>query len=95
MLTMLALTPKASIHIAKDNKNKQEKNSNSKLEEVQFQGRRNIASNIIEECHLAGRVCHQLKESALLLEILIELLFTQSNLYLQQNGRHFIANLRR
>ena len=35
------LTPEASIHIVKDNEKEQEKNSKSKLEEVQFQWRRN------------------------------------------------------
>ena len=73
----------------------------SKLEELQFQWRRNIAPNIREECNLGGEVCHQLKENALPLEVyekavnldvLIELLATQSNLYSQQNGRHFITN---
>ena len=65
-------------------------NSNSRLEEVQFQWRRNIAPNIRKECNLAGEVRHQLKESASSLEVyekivnldaLIELLLTQSNLY--------------
>ena len=95
------LTPEASIHIVKDNEEEQGKNSKSKLEEVQFQWRRNIAPNIREECNLGGEVCHQLKENALPLEVyekavnldvLIELLATQSNLYSQQNGRHFITN---
>ena len=95
------LTPEASIHIVKDNEKEQRKNSKRKLEEVQFQWRRNIAPNIREECNLGGEVCHQLKESALPLEVyekvvnldvLLELLVTQSNLYSQQNGRYFITN---
>ena len=95
------LTPEASIHIVKDNEKEQGKNSKRKLEEVQFQWRRNIAPNIREECNLGGEVCHQLKENALPLEVyekavnldvLIELLATQSNLYSQQNGRHFITD---
>ena len=86
------LTPEASIHIVKDNEKEQEKNSKSKLEEVQFQWRRNIAPNIREECNFVGEVYHQLKESASPLEVyekvvnldvLIELLVTQSNLYSQ------------
>ena len=73
----------------------------SKLEEIQFQWRHNIACNIREEYNLAGEVCHQLKESASPLEVyekvvnldvLIELLVTQSNLYSQQNGHHFVTN---
>ena len=84
------LTPEASIHIVKDNEKEQGKKSKNKLEEVQFQWRRNIAPNIREECNLVGEVCHKLKESASPLEIyekvvnleaLIELLVTQSNLY--------------
>ena len=95
------LTPEASIHIVKDNEKEQGKNSKNKLEEVQFQWRRSIAPNIREECNLVGEVCHQLKESASPLEVyekvvnldvLIELLVTQSNLYSQQNGRHFITD---
>ena len=86
------LTPEARIHIVKDNEKEQEKNSKSKLEEVQFQWRRNIAPNIREECNFVGEVYHQLKESASPLEVyekvvnldvLIELLVTQSNLYSQ------------
>ena len=86
------LTAEASIHIVKDNEKEQEKNSKSKLEEVQFQWRRNIAPNIREECNFVGEVYHQLKESASPLEVyekvvnldvLIELLVTQSNLYSQ------------
>ena len=73
----------------------------SKLEEIQFQWRHNIARNIREEYNLAGEVCHQLKESASPLEVyekvvnldvLIELLVTQSDLYSQQNSHHFITN---
>ena len=72
----------------------------SKLEELQFHWRRNIAPNIREECNLVGEICHQLKESASSLEVyevvnldvLIELLVTQSNLYSQPNGRYFIIN---
>ena len=86
------LTPEASIHIVKDNEKEQGKNSKRKLEEVQFQWRRNIAPNIREECNFVGEVYHQLKESASPLEVyekvvnldvLIELLVTQSNLYSQ------------
>ena len=86
------LSPEASIHIVKDNEKEQGKNSKSKLEEVQFQWRRNIAPNIREECNFVGEVYHQLKESASPLEVyekvvnldvLIELLVTQSNLYSQ------------
>ena len=40
------LTPEASIHAVKDNEKKQGKNSKNKLEEVQFQWRRNVAPNI-------------------------------------------------
>ena len=58
------LTPEASIHIVKDDEEEQGKYSKSKLEEVQFQWRRNIALNIREQFHLVGEVCHQLKESA-------------------------------
>ena len=96
------LTPEASIHIVKDNEEEQGKNSKRKLEEVQFQWRRNIAPNIREECNFVGEVYHRLKESASPLEVyekvvnldvlLIELLVTQSNLYSQQNGCHFITN---
>ena len=95
------LTPEASIHIVKDNEKEQGKNSKRKLEEVQFQWRRNIAPNIREECNFVGEVYHQLKESASPLEVyekvvnldvLIELLVTQSNLYSQLNGHHFITN---
>ena len=84
------LSPEASIHIVKDNEKEQGKNSKRKLEEVQFQWRRNIAPNIREECNFVGEVYHQLKESASPLEVyekvvnldvLIELLVTQSNLY--------------
>ena len=57
------LTPEASIHIVKDDEEEQGKYSKSKLEEVQFQWRRNIALNIREQFHLVGEVCHQLKES--------------------------------
>ena len=86
------LSPEASIHIVKDNEKEQGKNSKRKLEEVQFQWRRNIAPNIREECNFVGEVYHQLKESASPLEVyekvvnldvLIELLVTQSNLYSQ------------
>ena len=63
------LSPEASIHIVKDNEKEQEKNSESKLEEVQFQWKRIIAPNIREECNLVGEVCHQLKESASPLEV--------------------------
>ena len=75
----------------------------SKLEEVQFQWRCNISPNIREDWNLVGEVCHQSKESASPLEVyekvvnldvLIEFLVTQSNLYSQQNGRHFITNTR-
>ena len=95
------LTPEGSIHIVKDNEKEQGKNSKSKFEEVQFQWRRNIASNIREDWNLVGKVCHRLKESASPLEVyekvvdldlLIELLVTQSNLSSQQNNRHFITN---
>ena len=58
------LTPEAIIHIVKDNEKEQGKNSKSKLEEVQFQWRRNIVSNIREECNLVAEFCHQSKESA-------------------------------
>ena len=94
-------TAEASIHIVKDNKKEQGKNSKSNLERVQFQSRRKIAPNIREECNLVGEVCHQLKESTSPLEVeekvvnldvSIVLLATQSNLYSQQNGRHFITN---
>ena len=63
------LTPEASIHIVKDNEKEQGKNSKSKLEEVQFQWRRNIIPNIREECNLAEEVSHQLKEIASPLEV--------------------------
>ena len=63
------LTPEASIHIVKDNEKEQGKNSKSKLEEVQFQWRRNIAYNIREDQNLVGKVCYQLKESASPLEV--------------------------
>ena len=96
------LTPEVSIRIVKNNEKKQGKNSKSKLEEVQLQWRRSIAPNIREECNVVGEVYHQLKESASPLEVyekvvnldvlLIELLVTQSNLYSQQNGCHFITN---
>ena len=97
------LTPEASIHIVKDNEKEQWKNLKSKLEEVQFQWRCNISPNIREDWNLVGEVCHQSKESASPLEVyekvvnldvLIEFLVTQSNLYSQQNGRHFITNTR-
>ena len=60
----------------------------------------NIAPNIREKWNLVGEVCHQLKESAsplvhekvVNLDVLIELLVTQSNLNSQQNERHFITN---
>ena len=86
------LTPEASIHIVKDNENEQGKNLKNKLDEIQFQWRPKIALNIREECNLVGEVYHQLKESASSLEVyekvvnldvLIELLVTQSNLYSQ------------
>ena len=60
-----------------------------------------IPSNIREECNLVGDVRHQLKENASPLEVyekvvnldvLIELLVTESTLYSQQNGHHFITN---
>ena len=95
------LTPEAIIHIVKDNETEQGKSPKSELEEVQLQWRRNIASKIGEECNLVGEVCYQWKESASLLDVyekvvnldvLIELLVTQSNLYSKQNGRHFITN---
>ena len=85
-------TAEASIHIVKDNKKIQGKNSKSNLEEVQFQSRRKIAPKIREECNLVGEVCHQLKESTsplevdekiLNLDVSTELLVTQSNLYSQ------------
>ena len=38
------LTPEASTHIVKDNEKEQGKNSKTKLEDVQFQWRRNIHS---------------------------------------------------
>ena len=63
------LTPEASIHIVKDNEKEQGKNSKSKLEEVQFQWRRNIIPNIREERNLAEEVSHQLKEIASPLEV--------------------------
>ena len=44
------------------------KSSKSKLEDVQFQWRHNIAPNIREECNLVGDVSHQLKWSASSLE---------------------------
>ena len=92
------LTPEASIHIVKDNENEQGKNLKNKLDEIQFQWRPKIALNIREECNLVGEVYHQLKENTSPLDVyekvvnlddLIELLVTQSNLYSQQNGRHF------
>ena len=95
------LTPEASIHIAKDNENEQGKNLKNKLDEIQFQWRPKIALNITEECNLVGEVYHQLKENTSPLDVyekvvnlddLIELLVTQSNLYSQQNGRHFKTN---
>ena len=93
--------PESSILIVKDNEKEQAKNSKGKLEEVQFQWRRNIAPKIKEKFNLVGEVCHQLKESTsplkvyekvVNLDVLIELLVTQSNLNSQQNGRHFITN---
>ena len=63
------LTPEASIHVVKDNEKKQGKNSKNKLEEVQFQWRRNVAPNIWEERNLVAEVCHQLKESTSPLEV--------------------------
>ena len=60
-----------------------------------------IPSNVREECNLVGDVRHQLKENASPLEVyekvvnldvLIELLVTESTLYSQQNGHHFITN---
>ena len=48
------LTPEASIHIVKDDEKEQGKYSTSKLEEVQFQWRRNIALNIREQFHLVA-----------------------------------------
>ena len=95
------LTPEASIHIVKDNENEQGKNLKNKLDEIQFQWRPKIALNITEECNLVGEVYHQLKENTSPLDVyekvvnlddLIELLVTQSNLYSQQNGRHFKTN---
>ena len=95
------LTPEASIHIVKDNENEQGKNLKNKLDEIQFQWRPKIALNIREECNLVGEVYHQLKENTSPLDVyekvvnlddLIELLVTQSNLYSQQNGRHFKTN---
>ena len=82
-------------------KRNREKKSKTKLKEVQFQQRHNIAPNIREECNLVGEVCHPLKESTFPLEVyvkvvnldvLILLLVTQSNFYSQQNGCHFITN---
>ena len=76
-------------------------NSNSRLEEVQFQWRRNIAPNIRKQCNLAGEVCYQSKESpsplkvyekAVNLDVLIGLLVTQSNFFSQQNVRHFVTD---
>ena len=72
----------------------------NKLEELQFQWRRDIAPKIRKQCNFVGEICHQLKESASPLEVyevvnldvLIELLVTQSNLYSQPNGRYFITN---
>ena len=78
-----------------------EKKLKTKLKEVQFQWRHKIAPNIREECNLVEEVCHPLKQSTLPLEVyvkvvnldvLILILVTQSNLYSQQNGRHFITN---
>ena len=95
------LTPEASIHIVKDNENEQGKNLENKLDEIQFQWRPKIALNIREECNLVAEVSHQLKKStlpldvyekAVNLDVLIEVLVTQSNLYSQQNGRHFITH---
>ena len=95
------LTPETSIHIVKDNEKEQGKKLKSKLEEVQYQWRCNIAPNIRKECILVGKVCLQLKESAshldvyetvVNLNVLIEFLFIQTNLYLQQNSCHFITN---
>ena len=82
-------------------RNREKKKSKTKLKEVQFQWRHKIAPNIREECNLVAEVCHSLKESTLPLEVyvkvmnldvLILLLVTQSNLYSQQNGHHFITN---
>ena len=92
------LTPEASIYFVEDRN--REKNLKNKIEELQFQWRRDIAPNIRKECNLVGEICHQLKESASPLElyevvnldVLIELLVIQSNLYSQPNGRYFITN---
>ena len=95
------IVPEANIHIVKDNEKEQGKKSKTKLKEVQFQWRHNVAPDIREEYYLVGEVCHPLEESTLPLEVyvkvvnldvLILLLVTQSNLYSQQNGRHFITN---
>ena len=50
------LTPEAIIHIVKDNEKEQGKNSKSKLEEVKFQWRHNIAPNIREQCNIVQEV---------------------------------------
>ena len=93
------LTPDANVHVVKDGGTDDEENSRPKDDTIKWGKSEN--PNVRQECSLEGEICHQLRENVspveifekvVSLDILVELLVSESNLYAQQNGRNFITN---
>ena len=93
------LTPDANVHFVKDGGTDDEENSRPKDDTIKWGKSEN--PNVRQECSLEGEICHQLRENAspieifnkvVSLDILVELLVSESNLYAQQNGCNFIMN---